>query len=330
MNNMKCMVTGGLGFIGAAVSNRLVEENAQVLIYDKNTYAADTKRLGGNESKVKIEIGDIADAIHLRQTLESFLPDIVLNFAAESHVDNSLLESSPFFNTNVYGSAVLIDEIAKANTMIFNNYSPRTKKPIRLIHMSTDEVYGPCNSKGKLPCTEASHFSATNPYARSKAAADLFIQNTNISPKHKESSDIIILRSTNIYGANQNPEKMIPKMLECIRNFKPIPIYGEGKQKRCWLSLDDFLDALIQIIKLKKPQRAYNIKGSEIMTNMQLVELVLSIAQENSLPHAGYAFVEDRHNHDFFYNIDDSALKTDIDFEPKRRLSEFLYNILTT
>ena len=285
---MNYFVTGGAGFIGSNFVDLVLSSTTQnrIIVYDKLTYAGNIKNLGPylNDSRLKIIVGDICDSKSLKLAMKD--SEIVINFAAESHVDRSIDSADLFIKTNVQGA--------------FNVFECARQLEIEtLIQVSTDEVYGSLESDN---ASESFPLYPNSPYSASKASADLLARSFNKT----YGMDIRITRSSNNYGKNQYPEKLIPVIIRSILSGEKIPIYGTGKNIREWIHVTDHCRAILSIIENGKSGEIYNIGGDFSLTNLELAKLVCEIAgvSENKIIH-----IEDRKGHDFRYGLDESKLR---------------------
>ncbi len=283
MDKKRILVTGGAGFIGSNFVRLLLNEPEieQITILDKLTYAGSLDNLNDiiNDSRIVFIKGDIADAEISRVAMSG--ANWVVNFAAESHVDRSLSDASPFMRTNIEGVRVLL-ELA------------RELKPEIFLHISTDEVYGSILDGA---ATEDFPLRPSSPYSASKAAADMIC-----NAYYKSFGvPVIIARSANNYGAYQYPEKFIPRFVVLAMQDKPVPIYGDGRYIRDWLFVNDNCLALLLLLRKGRIGEIYNISASEIHENMEIAKLLLKIIGK---PESLITHVEDRPGHDRRYSID--------------------------
>ncbi len=307
----KILVTGGAGFIGSAFVRLLISRDCprqgysevfkrglslkyKVVVVDKLTYAGDLERLKEVEGKYKFYKTDICDIKQLEQIFEKEKPQIVVNFSAETHVDRSILDSSPFIRTNVIGTQVLLD-------------LSRKYKIKQFIHLSTDEVYGDIK-KGKF--SEDSPLKPNSPYAASKAAADLLIR----AYIRTYGFPAIIIRPCNNYGPWQYPEKLIPlAILKILRNEK-IPVYAQGENVREWLYVSDCAEGILKILEKGKIGEVYNLGSQREIRNIEVVKLLLKILNKNEKM---IEFVKDRPGHDLRYSLDSSKIFKEIGWRAK-------------
>jgi dTDP-glucose 4,6-dehydratase len=283
---MRLLVTGGLGFIGSNFVRKVVNETEyEVVNLDKITYAANPtclKELEGN-SKYSFVKGDICDKSLVKQLIKDV--DIVVNFAAESHVDRSLENFDPFIETNIRGTTNLLNESLNSNISLF-------------LQVSTDEVYGQILDGA---FSEKDLLEPRNPYSASKASAEMFVN----AFKETYGLPTIVTRSSNNYGPFQFPEKVIPLFITNLLEGKKVPLYGEGKQVREWIYVEDNCDGIITAINKGKKGEVYNISSSVELTNIELTNKILSAMGKGP---EMIQKVEDRKGHDFRYALDSSKI----------------------
>jgi len=296
---MKIIVTGGLGFIGSAFIRRILEfKNINVYNIDKLSYASfNHNKYFKKKKNYKFYKIDISNKKKIKIIIQTIKPDIIVNFAAETHVDRSIKDPFIFYRTNVLGTLNILDSL--------NNFNLKNKT--KFIQISTDEVYG-SSSKNK-PFTENSKYYTNSPYSASKAAADHLVRSYNKTFKIKT----IIVHPSNNFGPYQYLEKFIPVIiLSCLKN-KKIPIYGKGLQIRDWLFVDDTAEAIIRIVKKGKIGENYNITTRNLYRNIDLVKLICKIydrlKKNNTSSSELISFVDDRPGHDFKYNISNNKIK---------------------
>ncbi len=301
-------VTGGAGFIGSYFVKwldqikKIDNQIGAIVVYDKLTYAADLSRLDG--VSYTFEEGDVCNASHFADILTKYAITHVVHFAAESHVDRSIHDEMPFIQTNILGTASVLE----ATEQHFRQLADANFEKM-YVHISTDEVYGSILESEKA-ADENTRLNPSNPYAATKAASDQLV----ISKMNCEGFPALILRSSNNFGLFQHREKLIPKVIDCLLKGEPIPIYGEGRQKRCWLSAQTYSEIIWSLIEANVAGQVINVRGKEIYSNLELVECIrhkyatlkgLDISEVSRID-----YVSDRKHHDFFYNIDDSKLRT--------------------
>lgn len=292
----KILITGGAGFIGSKFVGKALSANgsSKIFIVDKLTYAGKTERISEAISSEKVTFlkGDICDREFVADMMtEDF--DLVVNFAAETHVDKSIQSPERFERTNVRGVVMLLEAMRK---------QPDT----RLVHISTDEVYGALNGGKRF--TEKSPLLPNNPYSASKAGAEMFIRSFHAT----YGTETVIIRPSNNFGPYQYPEKLIPVVITRALMDKTIPVYGKGENKREWIYLDDCVDGIWKICLAGRSGGIYNLGSGHEMTNLDLVKSILRILGK---PESLIKFVPDRLGHDFKYGMDSSLLETELGFK---------------
>jgi dTDP-glucose 4,6-dehydratase len=299
---MKLLITGGLGFIGSNFISKIFKnhENWSVVNIDAELHGSNHQSLKKFESNPRYSFvnGNITDS-NLMENLVSE-SDLVVNFAAESHVDRSISDASPFIDSNILGVFTLLETIKK------------TKK--KLIHISTDEVYGSLQSDS---AKEETRLNPSSPYAASKASAELLIQSYITT----YGCDVIITRCTNNYGPKQFPEKLIPKTIILALNDKKIPVYGSGKNIRDWIFVSDHCDAIIDVMLKGKIGETYNISAGNEIDNISIIKKILTIMNK---PLENIEFVEDRPGHDFRYSMDSTKIRNELDWSQKTNFEDGL------
>lgn len=280
---MKFIVTGGRGFIGSHFVERALKEKHQVIDIDKLGYASHAALPWDDHPNYKLIKEDISEIKHLSSC------DVLVNFAAESHVDNSINDTNPFIKSNVLGVHNLLELVRG---------KPSYERPL-FFHISTDEVYGDI-LEGEF--TETDKLTPSNPYAATKAAAEMLV----LAYHRTYGLDYIITRSSNNYGERQYEEKLIPKCLFSIMNDKKIPIHGDGSYVRDWLYVKDNVDGVFAIIESGVKNETYNIAAENYMTNLEIANIILSWFKHNS---EMIQFVENRWGQDLRYAVSYSKLK---------------------
>ncbi|MCX5705639.1 MAG: dTDP-glucose 4,6-dehydratase [Candidatus Omnitrophica bacterium] len=295
------LVTGGAGFIGSAFVRLAVKSGYPIIILDKLTYAGDLKRLEGALKPCKFYKADISDKSAVEKILKKHKPQLVVNFAAETHVDRSIRDAAVFLKTNVIGTQILLDASRKYGINKF-------------VHISTDEVYGEI-TKGEF--TECSAIKPNSPYAASKAAADLLIN----SYVRTYGFPAVIVRPCNNYGVWQYPEKLIPLSILKIFRGEDIPIYGSGRNVREWLYVDDCARGIMALLLKGKTGEVYNIGSDEERQNLDTIRMLLNVL---GVSLDRIEFVKDRLGHDIRYRL--NCLKTvrETGWRPKVNLEEGL------
>ena len=312
---MKIFVTGGLGFIGSNfISMQIDKHKNEILNFDKLTYAANVNNLLKYKKNKLYNFvqGDIVDSKKILKILNSYKPDCIINFAAESHVDRSIDGPKEFINTNIIGTYELLNATLKYYEL---NYK-ENENHFRFIHVSTDEVYGSLGKQGYFK--ENTPYNPSSPYSASKASSDNLVRAWNLT----FNLPTIITNCSNNYGPFQFPEKLIPLMIiNCIKHNN-LPIYGDGKNIRDWLYVTDHCDALYSVILNGKNGETYNIGGNQEKNNLEIVSTICKILDEKipSNKIDSYkeliTFVEDRPGHDFRYAIDASKIKKHLNWSP--------------
>lgn len=295
---MKILVTGGAGFIGSNFVTYMVKKYAhyEIINLDSLTYAGNLENLKEIEGKENYRFikGDITDRQSLQPLFESGI-DAVINFAAESHVDRSIMEPDVFVKTNVLGTQVLLE--------LAQNYGVQ-----KFVQISTDEVYGTLGDDGLF--TETTPLAPNSPYSSSKAGADLLVR----AYHETFGLPVNITRCSNNYGPYQFPEKLIPLMIMNALDEKPLPVYGDGLNVRDWLHVEDHCSAIDLVLHKGVNGEVYNVGGNNERTNLQIVKTIL---EHLNKPETLIQFVQDRPGHDKRYAIDATKIKTELGWEPK-------------
>ncbi len=307
---MKLLVTGGAGFIGSAFIRTVfrVRPSYEVLNVDKLTYAGNLENLKEIEKSADYSFSktDIADHEALRQIVSAYLPDAIVHFAAESHVDRSILNSRNFVDTNIVGTHTLLE-------------MAREFKIKRFIHVSTDEVYGALGGDGFF--TESSALSPNSPYAASKASSDLLVRSYFKTYK----LPVVVTRSVNNYGPYQYPEKLIPLFIIRAMQDQSLPVYGDGLYVRDWIHVEDHCLALLSVLEKGKEGEVYNIGARCEKKNIDIALQILKILNK---PQSLIQSVEDRPGHDRRYAIDPSKIEGDLGWRATRHLDEELPSLI--
>jgi dTDP-glucose 4,6-dehydratase len=292
---VKVLVTGGAGFIGSTYV-RLAGAEHEVLVLDKLTYAGRRENLPEN---VGLVVGAIEDPALARELAHGC--DAVVNFAAESHVDRSIADQEAFARTHVIGTGVLLDAVRELGVP-------------RYLQVSTDEVYGSIE-EGSF--SEQSPLAPSSPYSATKAAGDLLVS----AHVHTYGVEALICRGSNNYGPRQYPEKLIPLMVLNALHGDPLPVYGDGRQVRNWLFVEDFCRAIHTVLEHGRPGEAYNAGGPDEMENIEVVRRILELTgrDEGLIEH-----VTDRPGHDRRYSLSSEKLRSELGWEPRVRFAEGL------
>lgn len=315
----RILITGGAGFIGSHVVRRMVTHypNYQIINLDALTYAGNLENLRDIESAPNYTFvkGDICDLPFLDELFETHQPDAVIHLAAESHVDRSIHDPLAFVQTNVIGTAALLNAARKCWN---GNYEGK-----RFYHVSTDEVYGSLGEEGFFYETTA--YDPRSPYSASKAGSDHLVR----AFWHTYHLPVVISNCSNNYGPNHFPEKLIPLSINNILQKKPLPIYGKGENVRDWLYVVDHARAIDVILHQGKLGETYNIGGHNEWKNIDLIRLLCRLMDEKLGQEAGTSeklitYVTDRAGHDLRYAIDATKLKNDLGWMPSVTFEEGL------
>jgi dTDP-glucose 4,6-dehydratase len=319
------LITGGAGFIGANFVRFLhrTRPDWQLLNLDLLTYAGNPENLADLEGDPRYTFirGDIADREQVAAIFARYPITRVVHFAAETHVDRSILDPSAFVRTNVLGTFTLLEEARRAWKDLPGGASPR------FLHISTDEVYGSLGSQDP-PCNEASPYKPSSPYAASKAGSDWLAR----SYFHTYRLPVLLTNCTNNYGPYQFPEKLLPLALSLALEKKPIPIYGTGANIRDWLFVEDHCRAVLLVLEQGRVGETYNIAGKQERPNLEMVRLLLRLLKEMR-PDLGdleglITFVTDRPGHDWRYALDIGKISREIGWRPQVTLEEGLKRTL--
>lgn len=310
------LVTGGAGFIGSNFIHYLLKQSSavQVVNVDVLTYAGHPENLSEieSESNYHFEKGDVRDAQFVREVFHRHSPEIVVHFAAETHVDRSIENPELFLETNVMGTRVLLDEARRSGVE-------------RVIQISTDEVYGPAGP-GQF-FTEEAQLRPSSPYAASKAAADLLA----LSYWTTFRVPVVISRCTNNYGPRQFPEKFIPLIIDRCLAGQPVPLYGDGRQERDWLYVEDHCAAVHLLARHGRPGHIYNLAGHHPMDNLSLAKMIIDALKERldkqdprcqTLSTALIQHVTDRKGHDRRYALNDCKFRQELGWSADTGLSQ--------
>jgi len=297
---MKILITGGAGFIGSAFTKLAVKRGMEVAVLDALTYAGDLERLHEVEGQYVFYHADLTDREKVFNIFEDFRPEVVVHFAAESHVDRSILDPLRFVRSNVEGTLNLLD-------------ASKEFKVERFINISTDEVYGELGEDGQF--TEETPLAPNSPYSVSKASADMLGRAYYRTYK----LPVITLRPSNNYGPWQYPEKFIPVVILKALKDEPIPVYGNGFNVRQWLYVEDCASAVMVAIERGKVGEIYNIPGPDERRNIEVVKTILRLMEK---PESLITFVKDRPGHDFRYSMSLDKAKRELGWEPKTGFEE--------
>jgi dTDP-glucose 4,6-dehydratase len=300
-SELRLLVTGGAGFIGSNFIRFLLANrpgvrvvNVDVLTYSGNLENLDTI---ARDPRYRFEHADICDPSRMQPLIDGC--DAVVHFAAESHVDRSILDSGPFVRTNVGGTQVILDALRKSGGK-------------RLVHVSTDEVYGSLPlDRPELKFTETTPIRTSSPYSASKAASDLLVG----AYHHTFGLDAVVTRCSNNFGPFQFPEKVIPLFVTNLIEGKKVPLYGDGLNVRDWLHVEDHCEAILTVLERGKSGEVYNIGGNNERSNLELTRSILTIMGKGD---SSIEYVKDRPGHDRRYAIDASKIERELGWRPTR------------
>ena len=299
---MKLLVTGGLGFIGSNFILKLLDEQNDIEITNIDAELSGSNHKNLSQIKDSDRYNFVKGNISNKKLMEEEITkcDAVVNFAAESFVDRSIDDANPFLVSNIRGAFTILDII--------------TKQKKRMIQISTDEVFGSLQDGSAV---EISRFSPSNPYAATKASAELLV----MSYYETHNSDVVITRCTNNYGPRQFPEKLIPKTILLADQNKKIPIYGNGRNIRDWIFVEDHCNAIFNILTNGKSGESYNISASNEINNITIVKKILALMNKSE---DLIEFVEDRPGHDFRYSMDSQKINKELNWKTKVNFEEGL------
>ncbi|AFZ01165.1 dTDP-glucose 4,6-dehydratase [Calothrix sp. PCC 6303] len=317
------LVTGGVGFIGSNFILKARKQKwANIINLDKLTYASNPHNLAElqGDNGYKFVQGDIADSRLIQDLLAKHQPDAIINFAAESHVDRSIISPENFIQTNVVGTFNLLE----ASKNYWNQLSPQQGKTFRFLHISTDEVYGSLEPSASA-FREDTPYNPNSPYAASKASSDHLVR----AYQHTYGLPTLTTNCSNNYGSYQFPEKLIPLMIINALNGKQLPIYGDGQNIRDWLYVEDHCEAIYLVLQQSEIGQTYNIGGNNELANITVVEQICTILDE-LVPKSNFkyssliTYIKDRPGHDRRYAVDCSKIKHDLGWEPKENFASGL------
>ena len=311
--NQSILITGGAGFIGSNHINFLLKKYSNITIVnlDKLTYASELSNLNAIDSNTNYTFikGDICDKELVNSLFLKYKFTAVIHFAAESHVDNSIKNPGEFINTNIVGTFNLLN-IAKEHWMEAPFVFKTDCENNRFHHISTDEVYGTLGEKGLF--TENTPYAPNSPYSASKASSDFIVR----SYFHTYGMNVVTTNCSNNYGPHQHDEKLIPTIIRKATNKQPIPIYGDGKNVRDWLYVEDHCSGIDLVFQNGKAGETYNIGGKNEKDNLYIANKICAILDELRPKNTPYnkqiSFVKDRPGHDFRYAIDASKIENEL------------------
>ena len=297
---MKFLITGGAGFIGSEFVRQAVEKGLETVVIDKLTYAGDLERLKEVGDEIRFYRADITNREFMEHIFKTEKPDVVVHWAAESHVDRSILDASPFIETNVKGTQVLLDVAKEVGVNLF-------------VNIATDEVYGELGEEGQF--YEDTPLNPNSPYSVSKASADMLGR----AYYRTYGLPVITVRPSNNYGYWQYPEKLIPVVILKALNDEPVPVYGTGENVREWLFVSDCAEAVFEIIEKGKPGEIYNVGSGEERRNIDVVRSILQLLNK---PEDLITFVKDRPGHDFRYSLNTEKIERELGWKAKVKFEE--------
>ena len=316
--NKKILITGGAGFIGSALVRHIINNsNHSVINVDKLTYAGNLETLTSveNNPRYVFEQVDICNSIEIFKVFNTHQPDLVIHLAAETHVDRSIDSPDKFIQTNIFGTYTLLETTRN----YWLNLNRAKKNNFKFLHISTDEVYGDLSATGE-PFTEKTSYSPSSPYSATKASSDHLVRAWQRTFK----LPTLITNCSNNYGPYQFPEKFIPLIILNALEGKELPIYGNGKQVRDWLYVDDHVRALLCVASNGKIGESYNIGGHNELQNIEVVKTICFILDKlvpskfNGIVKYEQliTYVDDRPGHDVRYAIDSSKMAKELNWEP--------------
>ena len=313
---MKILVTGGAGFIGSAVSRRLINMTQdQVLVFDKLTYAGNLASLQpvAENERFSFVRGDICDRLAVEKALSDFRPDVVMHLAAESHVDRSIDGPAAFVETNLVGTFTMLD----VSLSYWRKFSAKSAKNFKFMHISTDEVFGSLEDEGFF--REDTPYAPNSPYSASKAGSDHLVRAWG----HTYGLPVIVTNCSNNYGPYHFPEKLIPLMIINAIEGKPLPVYGRGENIRDWLYVEDHAAALLLVAREGVVGQSYNVGGNNEWRNLDVVHAICDLMNE-FMPRAGgyrdlISYVTDRPGHDLRYAIDSQKIQRELGWRPQEQ-----------
>jgi len=298
----KLLVTGGAGFIGSEFVRQGVRRGYRITVFDKLSYAGDLERLREVDGEINFLKGDVTERQAIETVIRAEKADVIVHWAAESHVDRSISDAAPFIDVNIRGTQVLLESAKKYGIDKF-------------VNISTDEVYGDLREEGHF--SETTALNPSSPYSVSKASADMLgraYQRTYGLP-------VITVRPSNNYGPWQFPEKLIPVAIWKAFGNKKVPVYARGENVREWLFVSDCADAVFELIEKGKPGEVYNVGSGEEKSNIDVVKAILNVLGRSE---ELIEFVKDRPGHDFRYSLNSDKIEEQIGWKRKTLFSEGL------
>lgn len=320
---MNILITGGAGFIGSNFIRYMINKyDYNIVNLDALTYAGNLENLKDIDENPKYKFikGDIRDKKLVEEIFDKFSIDTVVNFAAESHVDRSIIEPEIFLTTNIIGTQTLLD-VAKANWKIniYDKYCREYKERVKFLQVSTDEVYGALGSTGKFQ--ETTQLAPNSPYSASKAGADMVVR----AYHETYGIPINITRCSNNYGPYQFPEKLIPLMINNCKSNINLPVYGDGMQIRDWLHVKDHCSAIDVVLHKGEIGEVYNIGGNNEKANIEIVKLII---KELNKSEDLITYVKDRPGHDRRYAIDNTKITSKLGWKPSYTFEQGIHETI--
>ena len=309
----KLIVTGGNGFIGSNLVNFLLKKKYFVINIDRNKYSKGSYLLRNIKDKNYRFFNLDINSKKILNIFQKYKPEAIFNLAAETHVDRSIDSPREFIYSNILGTFNILEQIRK--------YDKKYKKKLKLIHISTDEVYGDLNKNERS--SEKSAYKPSSPYSASKASADHLIKSYSRTYK----LNVIISNCCNNYGPGQFPEKLIPTLIFNILNNKPLPIYGKGKNSREWIYVEDHCKGLFKIFKRGKIGESYNIGSGNNINNLNLTKFLIKTIKNKKIfigKKVKIKFVKDRPGHDFRYALNSRKIRKKLNWYPEMKFSQGL------
>jgi dTDP-glucose 4,6-dehydratase len=320
--NSPILVTGGAGFIGSGfVLQWLAKQSQPVTVLDKLTYAGNLENLASvaHDNRYSFVHGDIADGGLVRRILNAQRPGAIVHFAAESHVDRSILGPAEFIRTNIEGTFQLLEAVRE----YWSALPTELQRAFRFLHVSTDEVYGSLSPTAPA-FTEETPYAPNSPYSASKASSDHLVR----AYHHTYGLPVLTTNCSNNYGPRQFPEKLIPLVILNALKGAPLPVYGDGQNVRDWLYVEDHCDGIRTVLDRGIPGQTYNIGGRQEMSNLDVVRQICAILDELKPAKAPYAnlvtFVKDRPGHDRRYAMDIAKIERDLGWRPRETFASGL------
>ncbi len=326
LNCKNILITGGAGFIGSNYIMHIYQKynDLKIINLDSLTYAGNTKNLDFIKDNHRYNFikGNICDKNLVEELLKEYKIDGIINFAAETHVDNSISNPDVFVDTNINGTFNLLNNAYKYWMKGPFNFKTAFRNA-RFHQISTDEVFGSI-SKGSFK--ESSKYAPNSPYSASKAAADMLVRSFNKTFGLNTTISI----SSNNFGPNQHNEKLIPKVINCLINNKSIPIYGDGKNIRDWIYVEEHCKAIEFIFNNSIAGESYNIGSGNEFTNIDLIDLIEKIILQDKQVIKKIKFVKDRFGHDERYSLNTDKLKNELGWKIENKFTEYLSNYIKT